>query len=194
MGWARVSYSCPALKWYGQQLLYLLCKDKQCPGALWGRKLPCCPGGRGSFFQESLSGEDTVPCRMLPRAPRQARGARESPAPWQDEGQFLSSGRSQRAQNWWLFPANRHGKGGRGSVWAVEPESKASSHRSRGQGLFLQDAPGEKAGLGSHWAVKGSCPWSLQHTGGPGGDRVSSPWHPELLLPHATKCSSVRSW
>lgn len=58
-------YSCPALKWDGQQLLYLLRKDKQRPGALRGWELPCSPGERGSFFQESLSGEDAVQCRVL---------------------------------------------------------------------------------------------------------------------------------
>lgn len=76
MGWARESYSCPAQKWDGQQLLYLLRKDKQCPGALRGRELPWSPS-EGAHFSKRASLVRMLCNAGCHRAARSSRSSRD---------------------------------------------------------------------------------------------------------------------
>lgn len=68
-GWVGASSSCPAPARDGRQLLYLLRKDKQRPGALRGRVLPrSCRKGLVS------SRATTAPCCVSPRGARSRVG------------------------------------------------------------------------------------------------------------------------
>lgn len=177
-----MSYSCPALKWDGRQLLYLLCKDKQRPGALRGRELPC-----SSREEAQFSGRASLERMLHSAGCHQAARSSSNPKGHQCCGRtrdgFSRDAHGEPGELWWLFRK-------KGCMW------RRGQRLSPGcsEWLFAQMVQG-KGRIQLFWALKGSCLWPLQHIGVPRGDRASSPWHPELLSPHATNtyCSSMRS-
>lgn len=193
MGWASASYSCPAPKWDGRQLIYLLRKDKQHPGALQGRELPCSPG-KGAHFSRRASLARMLCYAGCCQAAWSSRSPRGSPAPGQDEGQFLRRHlrESQRAQKRWLFPAEGCSEGDRGSARAVESQREASSYfhkmlQGKGRIWLMLAAPGpcsmqvalegtEPAALGTQSSCHPMLPTPSAAAGGL-GDKLLWQWH-----------------